>query len=86
MARWMANKGAKNIVLSSRSGKLTDKLEKLTNDLAAQGTKIVVHPCDVSDAASVEKLIKKDMAELPAVRGVVHAPMVLKVCYFNSPA
>jgi hypothetical protein len=79
MARWMVGKGAKNIVLVSRSGSATGKVKALIDEVAATGANIVVRRCDVADITSVENLIATGFADMPEVRGVVHGAMVLRV-------
>jgi NAD(P)-dependent dehydrogenase (short-subunit alcohol dehydrogenase family) len=79
MARWMAGKGAKNIVLVSRSGNASGKVKQLIDDVATSGVNILVQQCDVSDAESVKKLIEVDLANMPPLKGVIHGAMVLHV-------
>lgn len=79
MAKWMSSKGARNIVLVSRSAAINDKVQALIDELATSGTKVFVKPCDVASRQSVDALIKEEMKDLPPVRGVVHGAMVLRV-------
>lgn len=79
MAKWMSSKGARNIVLVSRSASINDKVQALIDELAVSGTRVTVKPCDVSSKPSVENLIKHEMKDHPPVRGVVHGAMVLRV-------
>lgn len=79
MARWMINKGGRNIVLVSRSGSATRKVKELIDEVAAVGANIVVRRCDVTDTNSVENLINTELTDLPPVRGLVHGAMVLHV-------
>ena len=83
MAKWMASKGAKNIVLVSRRAAINDKVQALIDNLAPLGVRVVVKACDVSNPLSVETLVKQEMKDLPPVRGVVQGAMVLRVsfCY-----
>jgi NAD(P)-dependent dehydrogenase (short-subunit alcohol dehydrogenase family) len=85
MARWMSSKGARHIVLVSRSASVNEQVQALVNELAVDGTHVVVKPCDVSSKQSVENLVKEEMKDLPPVRGVVHGAMVLRVCPANMP-
>lgn len=78
MAKWLSTKGARNVVLVSRSGKIDNKVQGLIDELAKNGTNIIVKPCDVSQQQSVETLIDS-LSHLPPIRGVVHGAMVLKV-------
>lgn len=81
MARWMSTKGARNIVLTSRSASLNERVQALADELSQHGTKLVVQACDVCDIASVTKLLVQDLSSLPPVRGIVHGAMVLKVSF-----
>lgn len=84
MARWMVGKGAKNLVLVSRSGSTTGKVKELIDELAAIGVNIIVRQCDASNSDSVENLIGNELAGMPEVRGIIHGAMVLKVgCYLT---
>uniref|UniRef100_A0A093XSQ6 Lovastatin nonaketide synthase n=1 Tax=Talaromyces marneffei PM1 TaxID=1077442 RepID=A0A093XSQ6_TALMA len=84
MAKWMSTKGARNIVLVSRSGFVNDKLEALIRELASEGTQVLVKACDVSSRADVEGLLNGELTHLPPVRGVVHGAMVLRDILFEN--
>jgi NAD(P)-dependent dehydrogenase (short-subunit alcohol dehydrogenase family) len=75
----MVKKGARNLVLVSRSGSVTGKVKKLIDELALDGANILVRRCDVSNENSVKKLIQNELAGMPKIRGVVHGAMVLHV-------
>ncbi|KAG9237456.1 putative polyketide synthase [Amylocarpus encephaloides] len=84
MSRWMMDKGARSIVLLSRSGNATGKVSELIEEAAALHAKITVLPCDVADKSQVQKLFTEDISTLPPVRGVIHAAMVLKDVLFEK--
>lgn len=84
MARWMVSKGARNLVLVSRSGTATGKVQKLIEELAPLGATITVKQCDVANKDSVHTLINKDLAQMPEIRGVIHGAMVLRVSPLSS--
>jgi hypothetical protein len=75
----MVGKGARNIVLLSRSGHLPRHSEEQIDLLNKAGANIVVRCCDVADRASVDNLLSVGLSGLPPVRGVVHGAMVLRV-------
>lgn len=79
MAEWMVGKGAKHIVLLSRSGTLRGKAAEQIAALNAAGANIVVRSCDVANKVHVDELITRGLTELPPVRGIVHGAMVLHV-------
>ncbi|KAK8257361.1 polyketide synthase [Phyllosticta capitalensis] len=84
MSRWMVSKGARNIVLMSRSGKATGKIAELIEDLRPVGGNIVVKACDIADQESVNALVEDCAKTLPPIRGVIHAAMVLRDMLFEK--
>lgn len=77
MARWMVSRGARTIVLVSRSASVTGKVKELSEDMSELGADIIVKKCDVISRADVDNLIAS-LVDLPPIRGVVHGTMVLK--------
>ncbi|KAK3302616.1 polyketide synthase [Chaetomium strumarium] len=83
MARWMVAKGARTIVLVSRSGSVTGKVKELVDELGAVGANIVVRRCNVANRAEVDELIN-GLSDLPPIQGVVHGTMVLRDVLFEK--
>lgn len=79
MARWMVGKGARQLVLISRSGSVTGKVKDLVDELAIVGATVVVRRCNVASRSEVDQLVNTGLEGLPPVRGVVHGTMVLRV-------
>lgn len=80
MTRWMVGQGAQNIVLLSRSGKTDGPVGEMIREInMLSSAKVVVKSCDVVDADSVSRVFRECDKELPPMRGVIHASMVLKV-------
>ncbi|KAK0709217.1 polyketide synthase [Lasiosphaeria miniovina] len=86
MARWMVAKGAKNIVLVSRSGSIAGKVKELVDELAAAGANILVRRCNVVNKAEVDDLVRSGLQGLPPIRGVVHGTMVLRDVLYEKMA
>ncbi|KAK2623593.1 hypothetical protein QTJ16_007147 [Diplocarpon rosae] len=84
MSRWMIQKGARNIVLLSRSGKTDGKVGDLIDEAKTLGANIVVKACDVTSQDHVEKLVSTDLSHLPSIKGVIHAAMVLDDVLFEK--
>ena len=76
-AVWLAEKGAKTIVVASRRGRFEPDLEGRAEVLRASGVQLLVEALDVTDGAAVEALVKKLTAEHGRLAGVMHAAMVL---------
>ncbi|PTB70249.1 polyketide synthase [Trichoderma citrinoviride] len=84
IARRMVKRGARHIILLSRSGKITDDVSKLMKESRRLGASIYVVPCDVADAESVRSLVDELQEDMPPIRGVIHAAMVLKDVLFEK--
>ncbi|MGH6798126.1 MAG: SDR family NAD(P)-dependent oxidoreductase, partial [Roseiarcus sp.] len=76
-ARWLAERGARHLVLAGRSGAAGPEAREALASLAASGVNVRAEALDVADAAAVEKLILKIGRTLPPLAGVFHAAMVL---------
>jgi len=76
-ARWLAERGARHLVLAGRSGAASPEAREALASLAASGVNVHAEALDVADAAAVEKLIQKIGRTLPPLAGVFHAAMVL---------
>jgi polyketide synthase 7 len=70
VARWLAERGAEHLVLTSRRGLDADGARELVDELS--GTRVTVAACDVTD----EEALKALLAEHPP-SAVVHAAGVL---------
>lgn len=85
MAKWMVSKGARNIVLLSRSGAVHGKAKDQVDALNASGANIVIRRCNVADRSDVDALLISGLEGLPPVRGIVHGAMVLHVSDHSFP-
>lgn len=84
IASWMPSKGARHIVLVSRSGASTESTQKTIQDLTDAGITVEVCRCDVSDEKSVSDNLASLLRRMPAVRGVVYGAMVLRVSWLSG--
>ena len=77
-ARWLAERGARHLVLAGRSGAASPEAQEALASLAASGVKVHAEALDVADAAAVAKLIEKIGRTLPPLAGVFHSATVLE--------
>ena len=77
VARWLAQQGAENLVLVSRSGAASSEAQRAVAALEEQGVNVVSIAADVSAEADVEAMMARIDQELPPLRGVVHSAAVL---------
>ncbi|WP_247616598.1 type I polyketide synthase, partial [Streptomyces sp. MK37H] len=76
VARWLIDKGAEHVVLTSRRGLDAPGAAELRDELAATGARITVAACDVADREALTGLLADLPAEFP-LTAVVHAAGVL---------
>ncbi|WP_315833556.1 non-ribosomal peptide synthetase/type I polyketide synthase [Bradyrhizobium prioriisuperbiae] len=76
VARWLAQRGTKHIVLTGRRGLATPGAAEAVEELEALGARVTVSSADVSERSAVHGLLAAIPSELP-LRGVVHAAGVL---------
>lgn len=76
-ARWLAERGAGNLVLIGRRGPKTPGAQEAVAELEALGAKVKVAACDVNDREALAELIEQVRVELAPITGVLHAAMVL---------
>ena len=75
-AKWLAGKGAGQIVLAGRRGAARPDQQAAVEALRAGGADVRVEQVDVADRASVDALLAR-LADGPPLRGVFHAAGVL---------
>lgn len=80
IARWMVSRGAKNLLLLSRSGPVVDKSRILVEELRRSGARIDAPVCDIADATSLERVLQSYEKTMPPIRGCIQSSMVLRVC------
>lgn len=77
-ARWMAGKGARNLILLSRSGPNSSVASDLLKELKGRGVNVATPKCDVSCPESLSIALKQ--CTLPPFKGCLQGTMVLRVC------
>lgn len=77
VARWMADRGARHIVLLGRSGVTTEEGRSTIGALRRRGVETVVEHADVSKRRDVVHVVEHIRSSMPPLRGIVHAAMVL---------
>lgn len=75
-ARWLAEQGARNLVLFGRRAPSADAVAKIA-EIEATGAKVRVAQVDVGDQAGLAALLSNVRQEIGPIRGVVHGAGVL---------
>lgn len=77
VAQWMAERGARNIILASRSGKLGDDAQQAVARLRESGVHVTIEQLDVVSEDQVAGLLKELASRTPPLRGIVHSALVM---------
>jgi amino acid adenylation domain-containing protein len=82
-AQWLADRGVQSLVLMSRSGIPKDDAKHL-EQLKESGTRITVIQGDVSKEEDVKRVLGFIRGELPPLKGIIHAAMILDDCAIKN--
>lgn len=77
IASWLIDKGAKNLVLLSRSGDKDPKVSSRIDSLRKLGANIKVYAVDVANLEGMTNVFSNIENELPPLDGIFHGAMVL---------
>jgi acyl transferase domain-containing protein len=75
-AKWLADQGARNLVLFGRRAPSSDAVAKIA-EIEATGASVRVAQVDVGDRASLAALLSNVRQEIGPIRGVIHGAGVL---------
>ncbi|KAM0430349.1 hypothetical protein ACHAQK_010680 [Fusarium lateritium] len=74
---WTAEKGARHIVIFSRTGKPDSDTQNFLDKLTSMGVDVRVQKCDVSSEESLAQALATIKETMPPIRGLFQAAMVL---------
>ncbi len=77
VADWMTSKGARNLVLMSRSGPKTDVEKNMISQIREKGVRVMIAKGDVSIREDVDRIMREVQEQMPPLKGIQHAAMVL---------
>lgn len=80
ISRWLVERGAKNLILLSRSGAKSEASLVFLLELKQLGVNVTAPPCDVTDIASLQTVLEQCAIDMPPIKGCVQGSMVLRVC------
>ncbi|KAL6886030.1 putative polyketide synthase [Trichoderma evansii] len=83
LIRWLASKGARTIVVLSRSGAKTAVAKACIAEMHSQGVEVLPKACDIASKESVEAVVKS-LQGTSKIRGVINAAMALEDVLFDQ--
>ena len=84
LATVLVEHGARNLAFISRSGDTRPEAKEALAEIRKSGCNAVAYPCDVADAESLKATFDKMSAEMPRLKGLIQAAMVLNDWYFED--
>jgi short-subunit dehydrogenase len=79
IARWAVARGARNLILLSRSGPVNAAAKAFLEELAPLCQIVAAPACDVADEQALAKCIAECLVYMPKIKGCIQASMVLNV-------
>lgn len=83
-AEWLVTKGARNLILISRSGPVSGEAMEAIGRLKKQGVNILATACDVCDREALSSLLTEIAETFPPLKGIVHAATVINDGLINN--
>ncbi|KAF2650360.1 putative polyketide synthase [Lophiostoma macrostomum CBS 122681] len=83
-ARWMAERGARNLILLSRSGPRSDAAVALCTELRLKGVRVETPACDVTDLPMMRDVFEHLSTHMPPIKGVCQMSIVARDCLFKD--
>ncbi|MDQ0444756.1 type I polyketide synthase [Methylobacterium persicinum] len=77
-ARWLADRGARHIVLSGRKGATTDEAKALLAELSERGVRVEAKAVDITSRSAVDRMLAEIEGGGRKLAGVIHAAAVLQ--------
>lgn len=79
MLTWLVNRGARNLLLLSRSGGKDADAQEFLSQLRGDGVNAQVRACNVADEGAVRAAIDDAALNMPPIKGCIQDAMVLQV-------
>lgn len=81
---WMADRGAKHLIVPSRSGASSQAAAKVVSQLLDRGVNIITPKVDASSSAAVAQVLQDCAQKMPPIKGCINAAMVLQDAVFDN--
>lgn len=83
--RWMAKRGAKNLIVLSRSGISSSKAaNQAISDLTQAGVRVVAPCCNTASLTDLTETLRHVTASMPPIKGCINCAMVLQDSIFEN--
>ncbi|KAI2601905.1 putative polyketide synthase [Hypoxylon sp. NC1633] len=84
IVRWLVARGARNLILLSRSGPRAKEAQELLSELLTKNVKIEAPRCDVTNQSMLRSVLESCSAQLPPIKGCILAASVMTESIFEK--
>lgn len=84
IAQWAVDRGARNLIIMSRSIASSNDAIEISKQLEANGCKVKLCSCDATDGGSLSEALAECRRDMPPIRGVIQGAVVLDVRYEDT--
>ncbi|RAK95751.1 type I polyketide synthase [Aspergillus ibericus CBS 121593] len=84
IARWLVERGARNLILLSRSGPASPHARSLVEELQGRGARVVTPACDITNKELLHTVLGVCGQLMPPIKGCVQATMVVSAHNFET--
>ncbi|KAL3488130.1 hypothetical protein BJX62DRAFT_253516 [Aspergillus germanicus] len=85
ICRSMVSRGARHLLILSRSGTRNELARELVKELSALGARVHAPVCDISKTEALQKvLVECNILGMPRIRGCIQCTMVLRDAIFTN--
>lgn len=84
ISQWMVSKGARHLILLSRTGATTAAAAKLVDSLKQDGVNVAAPKCDVSNESSLSSVLQEYAHTMPPIKGCINSAMALNDIMFDQ--
>lgn len=81
----MANRGAKNLILLSRSALHREDAQQLITELQRKGVRVETPACDIADEEALALVLASCSQKLPPIKGCIQSTLALNVSSHSDP-
>ncbi|KAE8308536.1 KR domain-containing protein [Aspergillus transmontanensis] len=78
IAAWLVDRGARTLLVLSRSGAKGPEAMKFINSLQSKGERAIAPSCDISNESVLRKVLEEWQPQLPPIKGCIQAAMVFQ--------
>lgn len=79
---WMAARGAKHLIVPSRSGASSTAAAQVVSSLQSRGVNVSTPKCNISNEGELAALLEEAKQTMPPIRGTINCVMVLTNAVF----